>query len=96
MPTIWFVNKEAAPSNEFATHMRTLRQAKYFQDRGYDVKVFCSNVVHNSKIVHRFDGLCKEEIHDDVPLVFVKCPEYGESVVKRVWAFFVFSFAFRQ
>lgn len=91
MATIWFVNKEAAPSKEFATHMRTLRQAKYFQEKGYDVKVFCSAVVHNSKIVHKFEGIWKEEIHDDVPLVFVKCPEYGESFVKRVWAFFVFS-----
>lgn len=88
---IWFVNKEAAPSKEFATHMRTLRQAKFFQDKGYDVKVFCSSVVHNSKIVHKFKGIWKEEIHDEVPLVFVKCPEYGESFVKRVWAFFVFS-----
>ena len=91
MATIWFVNKEAAPSKEFATHMRTLRQAKFFQDRGYEVKVFCSSVVHNSKIVHKFKGIWKEEIHDEVPLVFVKCPEYGESFVKRVWAFFVFS-----
>lgn len=88
---IWFVNKEAAPSTEFATHMRTLRQAKFFQDKGYEVKVFCSAVVHNSKIVHKFKGLYKEEIHDDVPLVFVKCPEYGESFVKRVLAFIVFS-----
>lgn len=88
---IWFVNKEAAPSTEFATHMRTLRQAKYFQDKGHEVKVFCSAVVHNSKIVHRFKGLCHEEIHDDVPLVFVKCPEYGESFVKRVLSFIVFS-----
>lgn len=88
---IWFVNKEVAPSNEFATHMRTLRQAKFFQDKGYDVKVFCSAVVHNSKIVHKFDGIWREEIHDDVPLVFVKCPEYGESFVKRVLSFFVFS-----
>ena len=89
--TIWFVNKEAAPSKEFATHMRTLRQAKFFQDRGYDVKVFCSAVVHNSKIVHKFKGICHEEIHDDVPLVFVKCPKYGESFVKRVLSFFIFS-----
>lgn len=88
---IWLVNKEAAPSAEFATHMRTLRQAKYFQDKGHEVKVFCSAVVHNSKIVHRFKGLCHEEIHDDVPLVFVKCPEYGESFVKRVLSFIVFS-----
>lgn len=88
---IWFVNKEAAPSTEFATHMRTLRQAKYFQDKGYEVKVFCSAVVHNSKIVHKFKGIYKEEIHDDVPLVFVKCLEYGESFVKRVLAFIVFS-----
>ena len=88
---IWFVNKEAAPSAEFATHMRTLRQAKYFQDKGHEVKVFCSAVVHNSKIIHRFKGLCHEEIHDDVPLVFVKCLEYGESFVKRVLSFIVFS-----
>lgn len=89
--TIWFVNKEAAPSKEFATHMRTLRQALFFQEHGYDVKVFCSAVVHNSKIVHKFDGLYKEEIHDGVPLVFVKCPEYGESFLKRVLSFFIFS-----
>lgn len=88
---IWFVNKEAAPSSEFATHMRTLRQAKFFQDRGYEVKVFCSAVVHNTKIVHKFKGICHEEIHDDVPLVFVKCPAYGESFVKRVLSFVVFS-----
>ena len=88
---IWFVNKEAAPSSEFATHMRTLRQAKFFQDKGYEVKVFCSAVVHNSKIVHKFEGICHEEIHDNVPLVFVKCPEYDESFVKRVLSFIVFS-----
>lgn len=91
MATIWFINKEAAPSKEFATHMRTLRQAKFFQDKGYDVKVFCSAVVHNSKIVHKFKGLCKEEMHDEVPLVFVKCLEYGESFAKRVLSFFMFS-----
>lgn len=89
--TIWFINKEAAPSTEFATHMRTLRQALFFQDHGYDVKVFCSSVVHNSKIVHKFNGLYKEENHDGVPMVFVRCPEYGESFVKRVWSFFMFS-----
>ena len=92
MKTIWFINKEAAPSNEYATHMRTLRQAQFFQNKGYDVKVFCSAVVHNSKIVHQFDGLCKEEIHDGVPIVFVKCPEYGENFRKRVWSFVVFSY----
>ena len=89
--TIWLVNKEAAPSNEYATHMRTIRQAQYFQRKGYEVRLFCSAVVHNTKIVHRFEGTFKEEEHDGVKMVFVKCPEYGESSVKRVWAFFVFS-----
>lgn len=88
---IWLINKEAAPSNEYATHMRTIRQAQYFQRQGYDVKLFCSSVVHNTKIVHRFEGPYKEEEHDGIPMVFVKCPEYGESSVKRVWAFVVFS-----
>lgn len=89
--TIWFVNKEVAPSKEYSTHMRTLRQAFFFQDKGYDVKVFCSCVVHNSKKIHQFKGLFQEEIHDNVPLVFVKCPQYGESFVRRVLSFIVFS-----
>lgn len=89
--TIWFINKEAAPSKEYATHIRTIRQAQFFQSHGHNVKVFCSSVVHNSAIVHRFAGLYKEEMHDGVPIVFVKCPEYGESFVKRVLAFVVFS-----
>lgn len=91
MKTIWFINKEAAPSSEFATHMRTVRQAAFFQSKGYRVKVFCSSVVHNSNIVHKFKGIYKEEMHDGIPMVFVKSPHYGESFVKRVWSFFVFS-----
>lgn len=88
---IWLINKEAAPSDEYATHMRTIRQAQYFQRQGYDVKLFCSSVVHNCNIVHRFKGIYKEELHDEIPMVFVKCPEYGESFVKRVLSFIVFS-----
>ena len=42
---IWLINKEAAPSNEYATHIRTIQQAQYFQRQGYDVKLFCSSVV---------------------------------------------------
>jgi len=88
---IWFVNKEAAPSTEFATHMRTVRQAQFFQEKGYSVKVFCSSVVHNSNVEHRFEGKIKEEMHDGIPMVFVKCPKYGKSSLKRVLAFFIFS-----
>lgn len=88
---IWFINKETAPSYEYSTHMRTNRQAQYFQDKGYEVKVFCSAVVHNSDIVHEFKGISKEEIHDGVPMVFVKCNRYGESFVKRILSYIVFS-----
>ena len=71
--------------------MRTIRQALFFQNHGYDVKLFCSSTIHNSDIVHKFDGVYKIETHDGIPMVFVKCPEYGNSIVKRVWAYVVFS-----
>jgi len=88
---IWLINKEAAPSNEYATHMRTIRQAQFFKRNGWDVKLFCSAVIHNTNIVHTFSGPWHEEEHDGVPMVFVKSPQYGDSTIKRVWSFVVFS-----
>lgn len=96
--TIWFVNKDAAPIKEFATHLRTVKQAQYFQELGYQVKVICSSRVYNSTINH-LEGCSefyKEECHDGVPFIFVKSLNYGESTPLRAISYTLSSLKLRR
>jgi glycosyltransferase involved in cell wall biosynthesis len=89
---IWFVNKDCAPIEEFATLQRTVKQAQYFQAQGYNVKVVCSARVHNTNINHIQKGLYKEEIYDGVPFLFVKTSPYRDNGFKRIWAYVLFAY----
>ncbi len=89
--TIWFVNKDAAPIDVYATHLRTVKQAQYFQQQGYDVKLVCSANVHNKDINYVDKGWYVEHIHDGIPFVFVKSLNYGNSSIKRILAYILFS-----
>ena len=91
--TIWFVNKDAAPINEYGTHLRTIKQAQYFQEQGYDVKIICSARIYNSAINHLDGkkGLYIEQIHDGIPFLFVRSIAYGNSIAKRAIAYLLFS-----
>lgn len=89
--TIWIINKDAAPTKEYATHIRSTREADFFQKCGYDVKIICGNRIHNSQIVHPVRGHYSIEHHDGVKYVFVKTMKYGNSTIKRVLSYFLFS-----
>lgn len=89
--TIWFVNKDAAPIDVYATHLRTVKQAKYFQQQGYDVKLVCSANVHNKDVNYVQKGWFLEQVHDGVPFVFVKSLQYGNSSIKRILAYILFA-----
>ena len=88
---IWFINKDCAPIEEYGTHLRTVKQAQYFQAKGYDVKVVCSARVHNSEINHVEQGDYKEEVRDGVPFLFVKTLSYKSNGPKRVLAYIQFA-----
>jgi len=90
--TIWFVNKDCAPIEEYGTHIRTVKQAQYFQNKGYNVKVVCSSTVHNSNINHVCEGLYTEEVHNEVPFLFVKSLQYKNNGIKRVLAYILFAY----
>ena len=93
MKTIWFIDKDAAPIEEYFTQQRAVRQAQYFQRKGYNVKVICSARVHNSSINH-LEGINEKEIeaiYDDVPFVFVKTLAYKGNGIKRIISYFLFS-----
>lgn len=89
--SIWFINKDCAPIEEYGTHIRTVKQAQYFQERGYNVKVVCSARVHNSDINHVEKGLYKEDIWDGVPFLFVNTLGYKSNGIKRVLAYILFA-----
>lgn len=89
--SIWFINKDCAPIEEYGTHLRTVKQAQYFQSQGYDVKVVCSAKVHNRNINHLEKGIYKEEIYDGVPFLFVNTLDYEKNGIKRVLAYMLFS-----
>lgn len=89
--SIWFINKDCAPIEEYGTHLRTVKQAQYFQSQGYDVKVVCSAKVHNRNINHLEKGIYKEEIYDGVPFLFVNTLVYKKNGIKRVLAYMLFA-----
>lgn len=88
---IWFVCKDAAPLSESGIFFRTLKQAQYFQQKGYEVKIICSDWVHNTEICHETNGLWKSEIHDNVEYVFLKSLYYGKSNIKRLISYVLFA-----
>ena len=88
---IWFVCKDAAPLTESGIFFRTLKQAQYFQQKGYDVKIICSDWVHNTEICHKTNGVWKTEVHDNVEYVFLKSLYYGKSNIKRLLSYILFA-----
>ena len=93
---IWFINKDAAPIDVYATHLRTVKQAQYFQERGYDVKLICAAKVHNTNVNYVNEGWFSEQIHGGVPFVFVKSLDYGESMAKRIISYTLFALKMRK
>lgn len=89
---IWFINKDCAPIEEYGTHLRTVKQAQFFQSKGYEVKVLCSARVHNTIINHVEYGRYKEELRNGVPFLFVRSLGYKANGVKRVLAYISFSY----
>ena len=94
--SIWFINFHAAPIEEYYPQKRTVIQAQYFQNKGYDVKVFCSCHIHNSTITHKCDGLYVEEEQNGVPFVFVKTLKYGDNNKLRLLSYLSFTFNMKR
>jgi hypothetical protein len=90
--TIWFISKDVAPIEYYYAHIRTIKQAQYFQKKGYNVKIFCSNHPHNTK--NNLIGnniLYKEDIYDNIPFVFIRSLSYKKNGIKRLLSYLIFS-----
>lgn len=90
--TIWFISKDVAPIEYYYAHIRTIKQAQYFQNKGYNVKIFCSNYPHNTEVnLIGNNFLFKEDVYDGVPFVFIRSLPYKKNGIKRLLSYFVFS-----
>ncbi len=88
---IWFINKDCGPIEENGTFVRTVKQAQFFQEKGYAVRVVCADHIHNSKLVHPTSKGIGEEVCDGVPFLFVKSIGYHKNGFKRIASYIWFS-----
>lgn len=88
---MWFICKDAAPLSESGIFFRTLKQAQYFQTKGYSVKIICSNWVHNTNICHGNEKIWTSEVHDGIEYIFLKSLYYGNSGIKRFLSYVKFA-----
>lgn len=91
---IWLVNKHVAPSNLYATHIRTLKLAQKFQKYGYKVFIFNSSFIHNSNVQLIDDNsifVKKYYSEYDVTFVHIKSINYTGNGLKRIYSFWQFA-----
>jgi len=87
--TIWILNHHAT-GMAFQRGGRHYYFAKYLKEKGYDVRIFCASVLHNSQedAVDLQGNISKELIVDGIPFVFVKTRKYQGNGYSRVLGMF--------
>lgn len=88
--TIWLINMSAMPPH-LEPRIQTIKLAQYLGEKGYDVKIFASSVMHNMEINLIEDGTpYVEKSYGNVHFVHVNTLEYGKSRLKRIISAFQF------
>lgn len=91
--TIWILNHHAT-GMAFQHGGRHYYFAKYLIENGYNVRIFCASVLHNSQedAVDLQGNIYKELIVDGIPFVFVKTRKYQTNGLSRVLGMFDYYF----
>ena len=84
-------NKKIWILNHYATFMYKNEAGRHFwfaqnlKKEGYDVTIFCANTHHNtSDFIEIKKGLCKSDILDDIPFIFIKTPISLTNGIDRI------------
>jgi len=81
---IWLVNTCAMPPH-LEPRLQTIKLAQYLGEKGYDVKIFASSVMHNMDMNLIEDGSAyMEKSYGNVHFVHINTLQYGKSRVKRI------------
>ena len=82
---IWLINHYAVPPMYYPLARQT-GFAKHLMEMGHDVTIFAASTVHNSDKNLITDGRrWREETVDGVHYVYIKCMDYNDSGLKRVY-----------
>lgn len=83
---IWLVNMSAMPPH-LEPRLQTIKLAQYLGEKGYDVKIFASSVMHNMDMNIIEDGSpYVEKNYGNVHFVHINTLQYGKSRVKRIFS----------
>lgn len=84
MKRIWLINQYAMPP-ELESRLRTIKFAQYLTQKGYDVTIFASSIMHNMDIDLITDNsLYIEKSYGDVKFVHIKTMPYNSNGLNRI------------
>lgn len=82
---IWLINHYAVPPSYYPLARQT-NFAKHLMKRGHDVTIISASSVHNSDInLIEDDSPYRRETVDGVDHVYVKCCDYNNNGIKRIY-----------
>lgn len=81
---IWLVNKNAMPPH-LEPRLRTIKFAQYLTEKGYDVTIFASSVMHNMNInLIEDSSRFIEKSYDGIKFVFINTKMYKTNGLSRI------------
>jgi glycosyltransferase involved in cell wall biosynthesis len=82
---IWIINHYAMPP-EYEMRLRTIVMAKYLQEFGHNVKIFCASTIHNTDInlIDKNGPLFIEKNYNNLEYVHIKTSEYTGNGFSRI------------
>mgnify|MGYP003319672961 CR=1 FL=1 len=94
--TVWLVNTCAMPPH-LEPRLQTIKLAQYLGEKGYDVKIFASSVMHNMDMnIIEDNSPYIEKSYGNVHFVHINTLQYGKSRVKRIFSALQFSSRFTR
>jgi len=82
--TIWLINQYAMPP-ELESRLRTIKFAQYLTQKGYDVTIFASSIMHNMQVDLITDGSKYiEKKYGDIKFVHIKTKPYKTNGISRI------------
>jgi len=96
MKRIWLINQYAMPP-ELESRLRTIKFAQYLTQKGYDVTIFASSIMHNMDIDLITDNsLYIEKSYGDIKFVHIKTMKYDSNKLARIISSFQFPWRLKK
>jgi len=96
MKKIWLVNQYAMPP-ELESRLRTIKFAQYLTQKGYDVTIFASSIMHNMDIDLITDkSKYVNKTYGDLKFVHIKTMKYGSNKIVRIISSLQFSMRLKK